>query len=281
MLKSPKTPTNSAKRQTMILLIFAIVLLLVGGGGISAIQSKQSAADAVVAKRQSEVGTSEEIARRYQATLDNYNQTIAQLRYVEPTIAKQAYVPTMVQQLQRLATSDHLKLVSVRPGSIVDPAPAAGSAAASNTANDKEKKAPPAPYKTMVVMISVEGTYKQIMAFVYHMTRFPKIVMIQSLTLSPRGSTPGLVNVSKTPLLGAEISLQAYLFDDVPSSAPATAGGLQNPLAAVAGKLANLAVSDNHPGGLGSHEQAVKDAAAQGRGSVGKGGQGNGQDSVR
>ncbi|MDR3710429.1 MAG: type 4a pilus biogenesis protein PilO [Capsulimonadaceae bacterium] len=279
MFKSPKSSIVSAKRQTTILLILAITLLVSGSGGIYALQSKQTAADQVVDKKQGEVGTNEEISRRYQSTLDAYNSTVEELRYVEPSVTKQSYVPTLVQQLQRMATNDHLKLTSVRPGTIVDTAPAPAAASTSNASansdNGKDKKQAAAAYQTLSVSLSVEGTYKQIMTFVYHMTKFPKIVTVQSLNFSPRGSAPGGL-ASKTPLLGAEIVLQAYLFDDVAAPAPqiVSSDAMQSlPIVAAARNVANL----TRPDGRSSN---VVDPSGVSQRSI-RGGFGSEQNSVR
>jgi len=218
MPKSLKSTAVLAKRQTMVLVITAVLLLIGGGVGIYAIQTKQSAADAELASKEAEVGNSQKIAARYQFTLDAYNATMEQLKFVEPAMSQESYVPTLVEQLQRMAVADHLKLTSVRPGLVVDPAPPAktDNSTAAAPATDS-KQAPQSTYKLMPFSISVEGTYTQIMTFVYHMTKFPKVVV-----------------VGKSPLLGAEINLQAYLFNqtladangaaaDAPGFAPFTA----------------------------------------------------------
>ena len=235
MPKSLKSTAVLAKRQTMVLVITAVLLLIGGGVGIYAIQTKQSAADAELASKEAEVGNSQKIAARYQFTLDAYNATMEQLKFVEPAMSQESYVPTLVEQLQRMAVADHLKLTSVRPGLVVDPAPPAktDNSTAAAPATDS-KQAPQSTYKLMPFSISVEGTYTQIMTFVYHMTKFPKVVVVQGLSINPKGDSSNVSSVGKSPLLGAEINLQAYLFNqtladangaaaDAPGFAPFTA----------------------------------------------------------
>ncbi len=37
----------------------------------------------------------------------------------------------------------------------------------------------------MTLTMSLTGTYSQVMSFVYHLTRFPKMVTVKSLNLTP------------------------------------------------------------------------------------------------
>ncbi len=205
-------------------------------------------------------------------------------------MTKQSYVPTMVQQLQRYSTADHLKVISVRPGLVTDPTAVTPSKSSGDSSSSSAAKAPPPPYHEMPMQISVEGTYSQIMAFVYHLTRFPKIVSVQSLAFAPHVTALETAAVGKSPLLGADIGLTAYIFDDTkPAVAPANGNGSVaaavlsadgNPIAQAAGKVADVTRADMKKADLHERTGGLVEPAAAGTHSI-KGGLGSEQTSIR
>ncbi len=292
MSKSLKLPSGVAKRLPAFLIGVSVVLLVGGACGFYLLHNKQIEADKVVDEKQAQVGSNEQIARKYQVTLDAYNATMEQLKFLEPAMTKQSYVPTMVQQLQRYSTADHLKVVTVRPGQMTDPVAPTKAAGASggSTASTTTKAAPP-PYRQMTMQVSVEGTYTQIMAFVYHLTRFPKIVSVQSISFSPHVAASDTAAFGKSPLLGADIGLIAYVFDDV-KPAPASNGTVTtlagavisadngNPIAQAAGRVADVTRADMKKADLHDRTGGLIEPAAAGTHSI-KGGLGSEQNTVR
>ena len=218
MSKSLKVPAVMNKRMTIGLIVIATIVLLIGGVGVYFLQTKQNQADKVVADKEALVGTNEQVAKRYDTTLASYNSTVDELKYVEPTMSKDSYVATLIQQLQRETAADHLTLTSVRPGPIDD-----DTAAAATPGDSSAKTAPPA-YDETNVDLTVSGTYTQVMTFVYHMTKFPKIVSVQSVSFSPQGGGAPPDGIAKTPLLTANISLFAYIFPDTTAPQSGTSG---------------------------------------------------------
>lgn len=286
MSRNLRSSVTQAKRQTTILIGIAALLLLVGGVSIYVLEVRQARADADVARKQSEVGTSEEIARRYQGTLDNYNAAMEQLKFVEPSMTQDAYVPTLIQQLTRMAAMDHLKLTSVRPGTPADPPPPAkpANSGSGGDASDAKKDAP-SPYKLMPVSIGLEGTYAQIMTYVFHLTKFPKIVMLQGMTLSPKTANALPGEGGKEQLVVADIGLQAYLFDDASDAAPAdpaasVAADSGNPIAMAARKVADVARLDDKLSQVHERTQGLMDPSASRIHSL-KGGLGSEQAGIR
>src|SRR3569833_1692189 len=115
---------NSIKQLVQVLVLTAVAILLVGGARIAVLNSqvgkKQLEADNLAA----EVGSSEQVAQRYEMTRKSYDDTIDHLKYLETSVTTTSYVPTMLQQLQTLAQTTHLKVMSIRPGAIQTAAPA-------------------------------------------------------------------------------------------------------------------------------------------------------------
>jgi Tfp pilus assembly protein PilO len=206
----------SRKQMQILTSIFALVFVA-GCGLLYGMQVKQQAYDKLAADRQAIAGTNQDIAGRYTATLNSYNTTMDELKYVEAPTVIENYVPTLVQQLERMSAADHVKLTGVRPSAMIDPsAKGAGSKVSGST--DKTN----APYKTLPVSLTLEGTYNQLLTFIFHMTRFPKILSVQSIALTPKnGSGPASTNIA-SPLLVATIGLNAYVFDSQDTPADST-----------------------------------------------------------
>lgn len=287
MSKSLKLPTIIAKRLTALLIAIAVVVLIAGGVGVYVLQTKQAAADKLVDEKQAQVGSNEQITRRYQSTLDAYNATMEQLKYLEPSVPIKSYVPTLVQQLQNVSLADHLKVTAVHPTAIADPPAPKPAAGAETTA----KPAPP-PYKTMNVQVAVQGTYSQVMSFVYHMTKFQKIVSVQSILFSPQATGPNDSATGKAPMLTADLGMTAYIFDDaaLKSALPGSAGATLtstpaydnngNPIAAAASHVADVTRADMKSAGVHERTGGLLEPAATGKHSI-TGGFASEQNSVR
>ena len=227
-----------AKRLIPILLGGAGLVLLGGGGVLVGLNSKLTSLQTSAQQKDAEVSSSQQIAHRYQATLDTYTQTQAHIQYLETSVSDKSYVPTLLAQLQGLAAQTHLSMSAVRPtlpppAAAPVPAPAAG---ADGAAVGTKKAPPPPPYDTLDVGVDVSGSYADTSMFLYSLTRFPKIISVDSVEMHPAATTPGGPQVVATSL-----KLTAFMFHDAPDgtqpTGPATASALQPAAAAPAPRL--------------------------------------------
>lgn len=156
MLKSIGTPSLSnsagfarAKQMGRALVVVAATILVAGGAVIYLVNAQTAKAAAELANKMAQAGSNQAISKRYNNTLEAYQRSQDQLKFLETGVTAQAYVPTLLQQLQALALSTHLQVVTVRPSAITAaPAPAGatltpGSAPASPVA--------PPPYSLMPI----------------------------------------------------------------------------------------------------------------------------------
>ena len=222
--------TKPAKR-LIPLLIGGAGLVLVGGGGILVgLNSKLTTLQTSAQQKDAEVSSSEQIAHRYQATMDNYNETQSHIKYLETSVSDRSYVPTLLAQVQALAAQTHLTVAAVRPtASAPVAAPAAPAADSSGVASAATKKALPPPYDTLDVAVDVSGSYADTSTFLYDLTRFPKIVSVSSVQMHPGPPlTPGGPMVITTNL-----KMTAFMFHDADTSAAAAAPAAQPAAASV------------------------------------------------
>jgi len=217
-LSSPG-PRPPAKRLIPILLSGASLVLLGGGGILVGLNSKLTSLQTSAQQKEAEVSSNQQIAHRYQTTLDTYTQTQAHIQYLETSVSDKSYVPTLLAQLQGLAGQTHLTMSAVRPAAppAVAPAPAAprsGSAGAGDAAPGAKKAPPPPPYDTLDVAVDVSGSYADTSMFLYSLTRFPKIISVDSVDMHPGTAVPGGPQVVATSL-----KLTAFMFHDAPDAA--------------------------------------------------------------
>ncbi len=210
-----------AKRLIPILFGGAGLVLLGGGGILVGLNSKLTSLQTSAQQKDAEVSSSEQIAHRYQTTLDDYTQTQARLQYLETSVSDKSYVPTLLAQLQGLAAQTHLTMSAVRP-SEPPPAPAPAARPAGGAGGDAavvgaKKAPPPPPYDTLTVAVDVSGSYADTSMFLYSLTRFPKIISVSSVDMHPGQATPG-----GPMILATSLKLTAFIFHDAPDAAPPT-----------------------------------------------------------
>ncbi len=217
------TSRPAAKRLIPILLGAAGVVLLGGGGILVGLNSKLTTLQTSARQKDAEVSSSEQVAHRYQMTLDNYNQTQAHIQYLETSVSDRAYVPTLLAQIQALAAQTHLSVAAIRPTASAPaappaPAPASGDGGGGVASASVKKPAPP-PYDTMDVAVDVAGSYADTSMFLYSLTRFPKIVSVDSVQMhpgaAPKGGGPAPVTTN--------LKLTAFMFHDAGAPTVTTA----------------------------------------------------------
>lgn len=198
------------KRFVQMLLGVAVLVLIAGGAVIYLMNAQMQSLSAAVANKESQVGTSEQIAQRYEQTQAAYEVVAAQTKTLEASVSPQSYVPTLLKQVQALATQTHLAVNSFRPGEITAPTPPTGSKSADGDKDTAKKKAPPPPYDTMDINLAVSGTYADTAAFLYGLTTFPKIISVASVQMAPGGTAASQKGGS--PILTTNLHLTAFVF---------------------------------------------------------------------
>lgn len=140
-----------------------------------------------------------------QVVVDDYE---SQLQHLEMAVPSLAYVPTLLTELEDLATQHNIVVTGVRP--II--ANRAQKSVDDKAAGTLKKK--PA-YEEMSIDITGRGTYENVMQMVEAIKKFPKIVAIQTIALVPRRESAeekkdGLK--SNGIVLDATVRIKTYLF---------------------------------------------------------------------
>jgi len=178
-------------KNTITFLIGALVLMVVVFGGLFWLQrSALDQASRTLKAREAELNDGKRVAARQAMADQLLEQDRQQIRFLESGVSNAAYVPTLLKQLEDLASGTHNKVLGVRPTGVTkapsrlqqrrDP-DAQGDAAG----DDKKEKAPEEPYTRLVIEVNLIGTFQSSQQFVSRLMRFPKIVAVDELQLQP------------------------------------------------------------------------------------------------
>jgi len=220
--KPTKAPfTLKPSKQTCIALGGMMGLVLVATVGLFTWQKGQIDSLYIqVEQKRAAVKESEQIARELTAVKATYEVTRGELRYLETSVAANEYIPTLLQQVETLAKSVNLKVDAIRPGMLEAPAPMPA---------DKEarKTWKPQPYSKQPIELQVRGTYWSVNKLLFRLTKFQKILAVESVRVAPPPAVYG-----KSPVLTVNIALTGFIFPDAPpplaTPAPAAASAAQN-----------------------------------------------------
>jgi Tfp pilus assembly protein PilO len=183
--------------KTVIALLGATLVLVAGGtGGVLWLQNSALAGTLkVVEARESEVLDGQKRERRREEALRTLEADRQRLQFLEQSVSDAAYVPTLLKQLEELATRTDNRVLGVQPEAAApkpvrkvdqrrDPDAQAKSEEADAAGKD-EPKEPEEPYTPLVIRVSVIGSYRSVETLIERLTAFPKIVAVEEIQLRP------------------------------------------------------------------------------------------------
>src|SRR5689334_520097 len=184
-------------KNTLVLLAAVLGLLTVALGGVlwlewtATVQTNQ-----VWQTKDAELRDGQKIARRREDARRSLDEDRQQIHFLENSVSDAAYVPTLLKQLEDLATSTHNRVLAVRPQVVADPGPtkmqqrkdpdAALKDTGSGDNKDAEKKVEKVdPYTRLGIQVTLVGGYQSTQLFIDRMMRFPKILSVDEIQLRP------------------------------------------------------------------------------------------------
>lgn len=153
----------------------------------------------VVVDKVNEVEHGEKVAMRLNQMQEDFSLTNGKLRYLESSVSPEAYIPTLLKQIDALAKSTDLKVIRFTHRTEKAPAPP--------TDKEKLKTFVPQPYDKEHMEMDVEGAYWNIARFIQRLTEFPKIIAVSSITATPQSPETG-----KSPVLASKIRMTGFVF---------------------------------------------------------------------
>ena len=183
------------------------LIAVVGAGAMYFAYTGLGEMEAKVATLRKDAKDEKEVTAQLEKTGVVIEELRGKLRHLEEGVPQFAYIPSMARELESAGKSHGIEVLGVRPM----PAPAESKKIEGDRPSRKA-------YEELVIQVKGRGSYGSVMRFVQSLTRFPKIVEVRMLTLSPKIDTK---NPLASPVLDADIELRAYAFKDTAPAATA------------------------------------------------------------
>lgn len=191
----------------------------------------------VMEKKRKDVREIELTKQLLEETKQEIERLKTDIARLEKFFPEQVFIPRVLVLIENLAIATHVDLDSVRPGKAgsVRRGGTSGGAVPAPAANAAKGKAggaggvepPPlkfdeaAEYKTSEVSLKVRGTFQNIYNFMNELATFPKLVVVDRVNLSTKGSDANGEDGSEVmgaPETGREVEVGGYveLSADIP-----------------------------------------------------------------
>lgn len=215
----------SSKGITVLIIVavaifFGCILTYLGAAGqVRGVEAQLNA-------KEKEVSESSKIARNLEESRLAFLDTRAQIRYLETSVSTQAYVPTLLEQLESLGKSVNLHVQGVRPQApkaapvtrrLNSGAQAAGGnvegasqAKPNAVAGAVQPKMEAKPYDELQIDITLKGRYMNAIDFLYKLTSFPKIIAVNSVEMRSCAT----LDAPGSPMLDVKVGVTAFIFKD-------------------------------------------------------------------
>jgi Tfp pilus assembly protein PilO len=166
---------------------------------------------------------SQTIAQTQKDSENKYLDTRAQIKYLESSVSTQAYVPTLLKQLEHTGESVNLKVMGVRPKTVADVVVKKPATDSSTPSTDATAAAPPPtkPYDEVEIDLTLEGDYMNALDFLYRLTSFPKILAVNTVQMDPVGGPGALIG---SPRLTITMNVTAFVFKETKESTTKATG---------------------------------------------------------
>lgn len=155
------------------------------------------------------------VRRRLASSSEQVERTRDLLAHLESGLPEQAYLPTLLKDLETVGGAHGIKVSGVRP---------TAKRAVPKRTGDKAPPEARKPYSELDLEVKGSGTFDAIMTFVRALKEFPKIAEVRALSLQPIARQPS----GMSPTLEMTAMIRAYVMKPDKSVAaekePATEG---------------------------------------------------------
>jgi len=232
-----------ATKGTITMLGVGLAVMLVGFGSVLWLQrTLTDGAARVLHSRLDEVSDGQRIARRQALARNLLEEDRSRLRFLEIGVSDKAYVPTLLKQVEELGAATRNRVLGVRPQAAAaaqtrlqqrrDPeSQAAGEKRPGETGPDGAPvEEPEEPYERLGIEVSIVGTYATSQDFIARLTRFPKIIAVDEVSIQPHRATSPREAVSLASL-DVKIKVTAFVMKEKTAVSP----GVKTASAAIGG----------------------------------------------
>jgi Tfp pilus assembly protein PilO len=194
-----RTKRRKLDKKTLIIMSAVLAVQVIACGALGAsVHGRKAAAEQALAAKEDALQNVRIVSASLPALREEYSTTLARVRFLEGALPPSDYIPTLLGQIEQAARENGVEILEFRP----KPAPPA--AATTEEAGD-------AP-KTMAFSLNVMGSYGETQRFLQSLTRFRKVLALQTIALKPTTGT----DVGLSPKLTGTMEFIAYVLPDAP-----------------------------------------------------------------
>ena len=153
-----------------------------------------------------EVHHGERTAKQLEQVRQEASVVDNKLRYLEQNVSQGAYIPTMLQQMEKQATRFGLVANNSHHTIEIPPAP---PPLTREEQKEGKKLPPPPPYNKARIDMDLTGTYSNVARFIHSLTHFEKIIAVNSVMEQSREEKP-----RASPQLTIRITMTGYVFPE-------------------------------------------------------------------
>lgn len=190
-------------KNTLIIIGVALgVETLAAGGVVMGIHNKKVALEKTLAGKETALADVRTVSAGLPALRDQYARMQTQVKFLERGLPPAEYIPTLLGQVEETARASGVTIQSFRPRA---------EAAAPPTEDGKDKPAEPSNKRQFDM--TVNGSYASVQKFLLSLTKFRKILSLDSIQLQPvAADTPGA-----SPSLNGNLGFTAYILPPAPA----------------------------------------------------------------
>lgn len=194
---------DPSKKIFIGLICAAVLMLFVCGFTYYNRATESAVVQKQLAEKKAALEDSEATARQLEVVEQKYADASAKLSVLEQGVSEQAYIPTLLRQLEELGKSVNLRVAGVRP----KPKQVVAQQPSGDKAKDEAAKKDVKPYDELDIDIEIDGKYWDVVHFLREVTSFPKIIAVREVQISPVGTIEG----KTSPKLAVKISTTAFI----------------------------------------------------------------------
>lgn len=188
---------SKAPNPKLFMLMAAGALVISGGLSYMAF-GNLGTAQANLQKLKAESKDAKTLQQELEQSKATVSDSSVKLQHLEESVPEFAYVPTMLQELEKVGKNAGIDVIGVRP------LPQTQAPKKDDAEGGKSKRK---AFEALDIEVKGRGKYRSVMNFVQALGTFPKIVSARTVDMSPK-SEPG----QTTNLLEVTIQLRAYVF---------------------------------------------------------------------
>jgi Tfp pilus assembly protein PilO len=178
---------------TLALMVVALSIYRSGAQRTSTLKAELQAKKHELAGLRKRLATRPALERRYRLLR-------ARLDRLETGLPTGAYVPTFLKQIESLAWKTGNQIAGIKPViNLAQPQPQ------SQQQQQQKKQSGSSPYERMSIEMQLQGRYWTMVSFLDQLDRFPKMIAVNDISLSPSGG-------QKKSIISSRLQLTALIY---------------------------------------------------------------------